>query len=260
MISCIKNTKTPLIAVYGANGWIGTLFVNYLLSQKVDIYVGHAKGDSEQDFIAELKQIKPTHVISFIRRKTSKDIDQDVKDNLYAPLTMADICEYLGIHMTYIGLITKEINEETAVKQYTDRLIRKYNILHFKINKPISSDLHSSGLLHKLTSLKELINPNKEAITVLDDFFPIWLDLMKHYKTGEYNCVNPGTITNQEILTEYRKIINPEHPQLVNPLDTEPLQDSVDISKILKRYPYIPNIQLSVKMILTKIKKKNTTK
>ena len=31
-------------------------------------------------------------------------------------------------------------------------------------------------------------------MTVIDDFLPIFYDMLKNKKTGTYNCVNPGVI------------------------------------------------------------------
>jgi hypothetical protein len=134
--------------------------------------------------------------------------------------------------------------------------MQRYSILHLKINNPVSCDLNSPGLLFKLVNTEILKAGRPEMITVLDDFFPIFVDLMKRKKIGEYNCVNPGTITHYEILTEYKRIIQPEYSFHV--MEESSDDQCIDISKVLKRYPYIPNIKLSIKIVLTKIKKNKT--
>lgn len=46
-------------------------------------------------------------------------------------------------------------------------------------------------------------------MTVLDDIFPIMLDMMEKKKSGKYNMTNPGLITHNEMLEMYKEIVDP---------------------------------------------------
>ena len=99
-------------------------------------------------------------------------------------------------------------------------------------------------------------------MTVLDDFFPIFVDLMLKKKTGTYNCTNPGTISHNQILEMYRDIIDPdftwenfskEEQSVV--LKSDRSNNALDTLKIEKKYPWLQSIDKSVLNILKLMKK-----
>jgi len=105
--------------VYGHNGWIGQQLVS-LLDQQGIVY---AKGESRLDDVdaveREIQHIAPTHVISFTGRTHGKIGDQvfttidyleqpgklqeNVRDNLFAPVVLANLSRKHGFHFTYLG-------------------------------------------------------------------------------------------------------------------------------------------------------------
>ena len=98
-------------------------------------------------------------------------------------------------------------------------------------------------------------------MTVLDDFFPIFTDLMLKKKIGTYNCTNPGTISHNEILEEYRKIVDPKFEwenftleDQAKILKSDRSNNELETSKIEKKYPKLLSISESIKNILVKYK------
>ena len=107
------------VLVYGSKGWIGAQFMSILLENKVDFIEGTARVDNNEHVLEELQSIKPTHVISLIGRthgtideKLISTIDyleqpgkikENVRDNLFAPLSLALMCKERDIHFTYLG-------------------------------------------------------------------------------------------------------------------------------------------------------------
>ena len=105
------------ILIYGANGWIGGQFIQLL--NDVEYVCGKSRVDNENELKNEISEHKPTHIISFIGRthgtigdKVYGTIDyleqkgklpENIRDNLFAPLMLAALCNKHDIHYTYLG-------------------------------------------------------------------------------------------------------------------------------------------------------------
>ena len=99
-------------------------------------------------------------------------------------------------------------------------------------------------------------------MTVLDDFFPIFVDMMLKKKTGTYNCTNPGTISHNQVLEMYRDNINPEFTwenftkeEQSAILKSDRSNNALDTLKIEKEYPKLQNINKSVLNVMKLMKK-----
>ena len=106
------------ILIYGGKGWIGTSFCK-LLDNKYSYTLGTARVNNIDHLCREIDDIKPTHIFSFIGRTHGRigetdyptidyleqpgKIQENVRDNLFAPITLAKICESKNIHFTYLG-------------------------------------------------------------------------------------------------------------------------------------------------------------
>lgn len=115
------------IIVYGHAGWIGTQFTELLQQEKAkeiddfdfDFILGNSRVDDTPSLCKELDQVSPSHVISFIGRThgtigatkyTTIDyleqpgkLVENVKDNLFSPISLALACKERNIHYTYLG-------------------------------------------------------------------------------------------------------------------------------------------------------------
>ncbi len=292
-------SSKPKILIYGHRGWIGSMYLEYLEMSRSNLEVvqGQARIDSDA-VINEINKVKPTHIISFTGRthgtidnKVINTIDyleypgklvENVRDNLYGPIHLATICEKLGIHYTYIGTgcifnsdgletnSPQTFNEESlpnyfgsgysVVKGFTDRLMKKFNVLNLRIRMPISSKPNDRNFINKITKYPFICSiPN--SMTVLDDFFPIFTDLMLKKKTGTYNCTNPGVISHDQILAIYRDTIDPTFTwknmtleQQSKMLKSDRSNNYLDTSKIAKKYPKLRNIHDSIIIVINKMK------
>jgi len=112
------ETVREKILVYGANGWIGRQFVSLLEKEGVEYAVGKKRlgDDPDESIEEEILSVSPTHVASFIGRthgpgnNTADYLEGgpdklviNIRDNLYGPLLLAELCRKLGIHFTYMG-------------------------------------------------------------------------------------------------------------------------------------------------------------
>ena len=279
------------VLVYGSKGWIGGMFMDFLLSKGVTAVAGDSRIDSEY-LIDELIEKSPTHVITFIGRthgvidgNSINTIDyleypgkllENIRDNLYSPVVLADLCLKHGIHYTYLGTgcifdgLEEPFKESdlpnyfgsgySIVKGFTDRLMHSRDILNLRIRMPISTISNPRNFINKIINYTHICSiPN--SMTVLDDFFPVFLDLISKNKVGTYNCTNPGLISHNEILQEYRDIVDPsftwnnmtleEQSKL---LKSARSNNYLDTSKIEKEYPDIPGIKESIKSVILKFK------
>lgn len=234
------------VLIYGARGWIGGQFIDYLTQNDVDCISGIARVEKIAQVSAEIELHRPTHVFSFIGRThgvyegtpvTTIDylekpgkLDENIRDNLFSPMVLALLCKDKGIHFSYLGTgcIFEYDNDHTTtvgftesdlpnfkgssyslVKGYTDQLIPLASALNLRIRMPITGSPNPRNFITKITNYEKICSiPN--SMTVLSDFFPVWLELMRDYTVGTFNCTNPGVISHNEILEMYREIVDPE--------------------------------------------------
>ena len=267
------------ILIFGAKGWIGQQFQDVCARAAAsdahsDISckasdIPRISLDTQSELIAEIAEYKPTHVISFVGRthgtigdrvySTIDYLEQDdklsenLRDNLAAPLLIAYLCKYAGIHYTYLGTgcifayregddanraLKYDSDRDSAstieqcykfkecdapnffgssysiVKGVTDRIMQERNcicesVLNLRIRMPIVARDNPRNFITKIASYDKVCSlPN--SMTVLDEFLPYALVLMKHRYIGTLNFVNPGVISHNEILGMYRSHVNPE--------------------------------------------------
>lgn len=241
------------VLVFGGNGWIGNKVVNLLASQEIPVFKAECRADDEDAVVSEIEQVDGiTHVMSFIGRthgtyegvkigtidyleKPGKLVE-NMRDNLFAPLLLAEICKQKNIHFTYLGtgcifdyddeqhlfgdentgfLETDKPNffgsSYSIVKGYTDRLMHLLNdgsTLNVRIRMPITDEFNDRNFVTKITNYAKVCSiPN--SMTVLNELLPIMIELALHKKVGTVNLTNPGLITHNEILAMYKEIVDP---------------------------------------------------
>lgn len=237
------------ILLYGHKGWIGTQFVNLLKNSNETYTLGQARVDDTPSLLKELDEIKPTHVISFIGR-THGTIDdreyttidyleqpgklvENIKDNLFSPLSLALACKERKIHYTYLGTgcifsyktpnnmdMEKGFDEGdvpnffgsgySIVKGFTDRLMHQLEdtVLNLRIRMPIVAEDCPRNFITKITNYKKICSvPN--SMSVLPELLPIALNMLKAGKVGTINLTNPGVISHNEILEMYKTYVDP---------------------------------------------------
>jgi dTDP-glucose 4,6-dehydratase len=292
------------ILIYGHNGWIGGQFVSVMESQKKNYVLGLSRADNKNDLENEIKTVCPTHVVSFIGRTHGKigekvytTIDyleedgkliENVRDNLFSPVLLANICTKRGIHYTYLGTgcIFKFDNDHpfgleengfveqslpnffgssySVVKGFTDQMMQLYNdnVLNLRIRMPITGEKNSRNFITKIVTYEKVCSvPN--SMTVLPELLPCVLDMMENKVTGTMNLTNPGLISHNEILEMYREIVDPlftwknftmEEQRKILAADRS--NNYLDTSRLESLYPQITNIKDSVKNCLHEYRRK----
>lgn len=255
-----KETK---VLVFGGNGWIGSKVVELLqdLKQKsktnntnIIVIKSLCRADDIKMIQKEIDLIKNvTHIMSFIGRthgiynnevigtidyleKPGKLVE-NINDNLFSPIGLAELSKKNGIHFTYLGTgCIFEYDDKhlfgdaetgflegdlpnfvgssySIVKGYTDRLMQLLysdSTLNARIRMPITDELCSSrNFITKITSYKKVCSmPN--SMTVLDELLPVLIDMALNKQVGTVNLTNPGLISHNEILSMYKEIVDPE--------------------------------------------------
>jgi len=291
----MKNFK---ILVYGSKGWIGNQFIQILKKNHILYVEGCSRVDNEIELSKEIKNADPTHVVSFIGRTHGKVDDriyttidyleqegklvENLRDNLFSPLLLSDICSKNNIHFTYLGTgcifkfdeehpFGKEengFNEKSKpnffgssysiVKGYTDRLMHLYEdkVLNLRIRMPITGEKNGRNFITKIVNYEKICSvPN--SMTVLPELLPYVLDMMKNKTTGTINLTNPGLISHNEILQMYKEIVNTNfnwnnfsQEEQRKILAADRSNNYLDTTKLESLYPKIKHIRTSVRECL----------
>jgi len=296
------------ILVYGGKGWIGSQFIKLLHDKKIDYYVGGSRADDNICLINEIDKINPTHVVSFIGRTHGKigekiysTIDyleedgklvENLRDNLYSPLLLAEICNIRNIHYTYLGtgcifkydeehpygkeekgFLSKSLpnffgSSYSIVKGFTDRIMQLYsaNVLNLRIRMPITNEKNPRNFITKIVNYEKICSvPN--SMSVLPDLLPIIIDMMRTGITGTINFTNPGLISHNEILEMYKEIVDPDftwqnfsQEEQRKILAADRSNNFLDTRSLETFYPMIPHIKDSVRQIMFEYKINNMSK
>ena len=273
------------ILFFGSRGWIGKQFGDYLNSHGITYISTDVRADDEKAVEEEIKLYSPTHIISFIGRTHGGEyntidylelpgkLKDNLRDNLYSPVILSILCERYDIHYTYLGTgcifssddpTTTSIDDDekpdffgssySIVKGFTDRLQHLYskNTLNLRIRMPIVNFQHDRNFLSKIFKYSKICSmPN--SMTVLEDMFPVIMDMIQNKTTGTFNLVNKGLITHNEILEMYKEHIdkgftwenfNVEEQNAILLSKRSNTQLSTD--KLYSLYPDIPDIKTSV--------------
>ncbi len=110
------------ILIYGSEGWIGRQVIAHLETiqdSNKKVFKGKARVDKIEELENEINNLRPSHVISVIGRTHGKIGDKiystidyleqegklvdNIRDNLFSPLVLAQICQINNIHLTYFG-------------------------------------------------------------------------------------------------------------------------------------------------------------
>ena len=291
-----------MILLFGSNGWIGSKVIHLLKEKNIPIVKATSRADDVNSIRKEIQESQTpiTHIMSFIGRthgiyenekittidyleKPGKLVD-NIRDNLYAPVSLALLCKELNIHFTYLGTgCIFEYDEAhpygcedtgfqekslpnfvgssySIVKGFTDQLMHQLPILNIRIRMPITHEYNERNFITKITNYKKVCSiPN--SMTVLNELLPLMLELTLRKEVGTINLTNPGVITHNEILEMYKEIVD---PAFTWENFTQEEQNSILLSKrsnncldtrmLQEFFPQVKSIRDSVRAILMQMK------
>jgi len=286
------------VLVFGSNGWIGSQFVNILKESNVDFVNATCRADDKDAILEEIESVAPTHIVSFIGRTHGKigskvytTIDyleqegklvENVRDNLFSPLLLAELSRVKNIHYTYLGTgcifkfdedhpFGKEENgfdedslpnffgsSYSVVKGFTDQFMHLYenNVLNLRIRMPITGSMNARNFITKIATYEKVCSvPN--SMTVLPELLPMVIELMKNKTTGTLNLTNPGLISHNEILQMYKEIVDPNftwknfsQEEQRKILAADRSNNFLETNKLETFFPRVRNIKDAIKAML----------
>jgi UDP-glucose 4,6-dehydratase len=279
--------------IWGGHGWIGGHFIKALEARDWKVTIATSRADQRDAVLAEIAAVGPTHLVSLIGRThgpgfTTIDyleqpgkLVENMRDNLYGPLCLAEASRTTGKHLLYMGTGcifdydeehplggVKGFSEEdkpnffgsgySVVKGFTDQLMGNYpTVLNVRIRMPISSEDCPRNFITKIINYKK-INSIPNSMTVMDDILPLLVRAMEDGVVGALNATNPGVIDHSTILGLYKELQN--HGHSWEEIDKQELLGScvkaarsnnmLGTQRIEELYPELPNIYISVKRLL----------
>ena len=278
------------VLIYGAKGWIGGQFEQILKNAQVDYICGVNRCDDFAAVQTEVSQVRPTHVISFIGRthgpgystidylEQKGKLCQNIQDNLYAPLVLAEICQQEGLHYTYLGTGCIFTYDEThplggpgfteadrpnffgsgysTVKGFTDQLLSRRPVLNLRIRMPITGEENPRNFITKITHYDRICSV-ENSMTVLPELLPLVLRMMRQGTRGTVNLTNPGAISHNEILAMYKALVDPDFTwtnftveEQSKILASERSNNCLDTVKLQTLFPEITPIKDAVRACL----------
>ncbi len=288
------SIEAERILVFGGKtGWIGQKIVKLLNSCGHESICAVSRLENRQDLIAEVVRVKPDCIINAAGIIGKPNVDwceehkqETVCTNVLGVLNLVDIGFIYGLHVTNISTgciyeydehhpmwscigFTEEDEPNFAGSFYSrskiimEKLILVYpNVLNLRIKMPVSAEL-DKGFVGKIIQYKKLVNiPN--SLSMLEDLLPIAIDMTLKGIKGNFNFVNPGVVSHNQVMELYKKYIDPsktwenftieEHDEL---LKSRRANAELSCHKLLQLYPNIPHVSISLQNLFQEIKEKN---
>lgn len=287
-LSMQVDAKTVLV-FGGKTGWIGQKIARLFEDAGHQVICAQSRLEDRQALIAEIERVKPQYLVNAAGIIGRPNVDwcedhkqETIRTNVIGTLTLADVAYLHNLHLTNIstGCIYeyddkhpmgsgRGFTEEDApnfngsfysrTKIHMEDLLLHYpNVLNLRVKMPISSELEV-GFVGKITKYKKIINvPN--SLCVLEDLLPLVIDMTLREIKGNYNFVNPGTMSHNEVLDLYKEYIDPtltyenftlEEQNKI--LKARRANAELSAEKLMKLYPQLPHIKTSLRNLFKNI-------
>lgn len=154
---------------------------------------------------------------------------ETIRSNVVGPVNLSVACARKGIYFVHLGSgcvyhgdnSGKGFSEEDSPNFYgpqfyamtkidSERILKTLPGLLLRIRMPIDDRPHPRNLIDKLASYPQVIDIQNSMTTIPDMIWAI-RKLIELGAQGVYNLANPGSISAVEIMSLYRRIVDPEH-------------------------------------------------
>ncbi|MFA6263018.1 MAG: NAD-dependent epimerase/dehydratase family protein [Candidatus Babeliales bacterium] len=288
--SCVTDHQPKTFLVFGGKtGWFGQKIVQLLKDKKHNPMCATSRLENRSELIAEIETIRPDFIINAAGITGRPNVDwcenhkqEILRTNVLGTLNLVDVAFLYGIPVTNLttgciysynsthpmgsGIGFKEEEEPNSLgafyartKILLEKLILEYpNVLNLRIKMPVSSDMNPRSFIGKIIRFKKVVNlPN--SISVLDDLFPIAIEMTLRGFRGNYNFANPGTMSHNEMLDLYKEYIDPNFtyqnftPEEQREMSKNRSNCQLDVSKLLRDFN-IPHVKEAVIAMLKNVR------
>ncbi len=293
LITFSLTAQPEIFLVYGGKtGWIGQKIATILENEGYTVFRSQTRLEDRTVIIQEIQKVKPDCIVNAAGVTGRPNVDwcednkqETIRANLVGALTLFDIAfmndiyvinigtgciyEYDDQHLMFSGIGFKEEDEPnfhgsfySFTKAMLDRLISSYpNVLNLRLRMPISDDLHFRSFITKIIKYERVVNiPN--SMSILYELMPLIPEMARRKLVGNYNFVNPGVISHNEILDLYIKYIDPEFVYKNFTIEEQDKilkagrsNNELDASKLLVEFPNIPSIKEAIIGVFERMKK-----
>lgn len=292
LYACSLSAKTWLV-FGGATGWIGGMAVDILREQGYDVVCAHSRLENRESVLREIEAIKPDFILNAAGVTGRPNVDwcednrqETLRTNIIGTLTLCDCALLCGVpviqlgtgciytyddqHPEGSGIGFKEEDDPnfagsfySYTKGMLDALLQEYpNVLNLRLRMPIADELHERNFITKITRYQKVVNiPN--SMSILHDLLPLISVMAERGLRGNYNFVNPGAISHNDILELYRTYIDPDFvwrnfsiEEHDNILKAKRSNNELDTAKLQKEFPEVPHIKESIKNVFKRMRER----
>jgi len=285
-----ENSDTVFLVWGGKSGWIGQKLVVLLKEQGYKVHAAESRLENRTDIENEIAKVQPDYIINAAGVTGTPNVDwcedhqqQTIRTNIIGTLNLVDVAylhdlpvtnfgtgciyEYDQDHPMYSNAKYTEEDEPnftgsfySKTKVWLEKLLNSYtNVLNLRLRMPISSDLHPKNFITKITKYQKVIDiPN--SMSILDDLLPISIEMTLRGLRGNYNFVNPGVISHNQILDLYKKYVDQSFAyenftieEQDRILKSRRSNNQLDTEKLEKEFPELPGIQNSIHNVFEKM-------
>jgi dTDP-4-dehydrorhamnose reductase len=286
------ETSCYVVLFYGGNGWIGGKIISILQEQGHIVHLGNARIEEREKVEKEIIAINPDYIINSAGKIGRPNVEwceshqqETIRSNVLGLTNLVDLAYLHNTHITNIatgciyaydeqhplgsgiGFTEDEKPNFTGsfyskTKVLAEELILSYpNVLNLRVRLPVAQDFSQNSFIGKIINYKKLVNiPN--SMSVLEDLLPLIPEMLERKLTGNYNFVNPGTISHHEVIELYKQYIDPDHQyegftleEHNNMMKVPRSHCELSAAKLLKQFPGVPHIKDAMKHLFEAVAK-----
>ena len=192
--------------------------------------------ESVEDVEALIDEHKPDTVLNAAGVVGKPNVDwcethqlETIQGNTILPIMIAEACKNKNVYFLHMGTgcifygnksdgtlwDEDDFANPTAVytraKYAADLVLSTMeNIGIARIRMPLDCRSHRANFVDKLSSFPKLISV-QNSLTVVEDMIDVFYQLLEKRATGIFHVTNPGSVDHKEIITWYKKYVDPDH-------------------------------------------------
>ena len=174
--------------------------------------------------------------------------EQNIVKNLVIPIRMCIWAYKYNFHITVLNIYHDTKNDKLS--DHSNALIQEFNtqILNLHFYRPISQH-HNTWFTDFINSKQA--NDGQQYFSVVPEMMPIALDMILNGATGDFLMVNKDTLSEVEIMNNYKNIVDEDYNFSINYVNEE---ENVFNERLLNLYPdKVINVETALIKFLNKI-------